>query len=569
MRKHTDPPDENPAEMIVLGFDASFVQEDAATEAAGPPRGISVRALAHHAVILGMSGKGKSTCSHGILVQADRHGIPFIVLESGSKSEYRALKCLARHTDPELRRFGEKLQIYTPGGEISPFRFNPLELPEGVLKDQHIDNLVASFTAAFPMHGSMPGILGEALEHLYWESEIKGSTPRLADLIGVVRAVLASKGYSGDVDSDFRAMFDVRLGTLTRRGIGRVFQCRESTPTIDQLLTAQSVIELSSLPADQACLLTFFLLTTIWARVRTMPWSGSGTRLVILLEEAHNIVGCNTDATASEDNADPKTHASALVCGMLAELRALGVAIIILDQLPTAIAPAVLKNTATKLAFREVYDEDREGLGGAMLFTDLEMEEIARLRTGEAFLHTEGYHRPRRICTPNLHAQWKLPPPPMGDAILPFLQADPWFLDAAGRRISIELEQLREAMDAFDAHCDATAKRACKLLSEHPAVLRDTRPQRRAARLATLVRTARVLRNELQAKTTELRREVFAPLLGGDEAVSRCTANLQASRRQLKDRFEIASIPAVTACLTVLGRLASAGGETESYLDGD
>ncbi len=47
----------------------------------------------------------------------------------------------------------------------------------------------------------------------------------MADLYAAVRKVLASKGYSGDVDSDIRAALEVRLGVLTRRAIGRIFQC--------------------------------------------------------------------------------------------------------------------------------------------------------------------------------------------------------------------------------------------------------------------------------------------------------------------------------------------------------
>jgi len=48
-------------------------------------------------------------------------------------------------------------------------------------------------------------------------------------------------------------------------------------------------------------------------------------------------------------------------------VRPVGVAIIIIDQLPSAVAPEVIKNTGSKLAFRQVDAADREIVGDAML----------------------------------------------------------------------------------------------------------------------------------------------------------------------------------------------------------
>ena len=88
---------------------------------------------------------------------------------------------------------------------------------------------------------------------------------------------------------------------------------------------------------------------------------------------------------------------------MLAELRALGVGVIISDQTPSAIAPEIIKLTGSKLTFRLVDNEDREAIGAAMLFGQDEMDNIARLHPGEAYLFTKGYYAPRLINTINLH----------------------------------------------------------------------------------------------------------------------------------------------------------------------
>lgn len=49
----------------------------------------------------------------------------------------------------------------------APLRFNPFELIEGENLSSHIDMLKATFTSAFPMEGSMPQLLEEAMYKCY------------------------------------------------------------------------------------------------------------------------------------------------------------------------------------------------------------------------------------------------------------------------------------------------------------------------------------------------------------------------------------------------------------------
>jgi DNA helicase HerA-like ATPase len=158
-----------------------------------------------------------------------------------------------------------------------------------------------------------------------------------------------------------------------------------------------AVIELACLNREERCLLTLFLLTRISEYLKTVPKAGKTLRYIIIIEEAHNIVGCSDEARVSPDIADPKAFAAEYVCNMLAELRALGVGIIIVDQTPSVVAPEVIKNTTTKLIFRLQHEADRKVVGASMLMGSLAMEELGYLNPGEAFLFTEGYREPRRI----------------------------------------------------------------------------------------------------------------------------------------------------------------------------
>jgi DNA helicase HerA-like ATPase len=154
--------------------------------------------------------------------------------------------------------------------------------------------------------------------------------------------------------------------------------------------------------------LTLFLLLSIREYLKTVPKTGIGPRYVIIIEEAHNILGSDTNAMPSPDVADPKTYVTKAVSRALVEFRGLGVAVVIIDQVPSKLAPEVIEATTSKLAFRQVGEENRKALGAPMLAGKIEFEEFARLLPGEAFFFTEGYYKLRKIWTVNLHDKYRL-----------------------------------------------------------------------------------------------------------------------------------------------------------------
>ena len=110
-------------------------------------------------------------------------------------------------------------------------------------------------------------------------------------------------------------------------------------------------------------------------------------------EEAHNLIGPVAQEITGED-ADPKMAATAYVVKMLAEVRALKEGIVIADQLPTAMAPEVIKNTGLKIGHRITAEDDRELLGGTMSATETQLEQMATFLPGEALITFEGLLRP-------------------------------------------------------------------------------------------------------------------------------------------------------------------------------
>lgn len=364
--------------------------------------------LNKHMFISGVPGSGKTTAVFNILAQLFENDIPFLVFEP-AKTEYRLLKCLAQSekqpTNPGAQSLGEKLQVYTLGQEhISPLLFNPLEFPLGISLNEHLSSLESSFKGAMPISvGPLPALINEAVDNCYeklgwYGSKINDGSlpyPCFNDLYQEIQRVFEVKSYSGDTRGDLQTAIEVRLGALMRRAIGVIFDTDASFPSIEKLMQSPCVIELDALNEEQTNLIIMFLLSQIRAYIRANRQSGGELKHVIVLEEAHNIVGKTQEA--SDDGGNPKTEATKYIIQFLAEVRALGEGVIIADQLPSAVAPEVIKNTNIKMAHRMVAADDREELGMTMLADSNQFEEMARLAPGEAFLYQEGMYKPVKV----------------------------------------------------------------------------------------------------------------------------------------------------------------------------
>ena len=473
--------------------------------------------------------------------------IPFILIECGVKTEYRAIKCMQDHPDPAVRQLARSVQIYSAGAKDSPFRMNPLDLEGLVSVEENTERLLGCLQGSIPMEGSMFAILGETVEKMYRDCpDLHRHPPKMKKILKAVRQVLNDKGYSADMKSDLITMINNRLGVLTRRSMGYIFNAAHNTPTIEQLVTGNSIIELSLLSSMQQAFLMLILLTGICQYVRKTEYSGPGPRLMLLLEEAHNVIGTSTEARASETNADPKAFASELIAGrMLAELRGEKVGVVILNQLGTAIAPEVLKNVGTKIACGVEHGDEREVAAAAMLFSDIETKDIARLTPGECYFLTERYFGSRKLQCPDVKSIWKMPDPPKNDAILPYIKDEQWFIDNINRIINDEMEQLDREMNDFNDNLQGMIDQVYSL-----------RANCKTRCSAETTAQARTLRKHVKQSWEIFFHDMYQPLTSTIIVEGVVADWLVEKRARLIGQFESTVKPAVLACLTVLDMLA-------------
>ncbi len=142
----------------------------------------------------------------------------------------------------------------------------------------------------------------------------------------------------------------------------------------------------------------------ILAYVNNNYYGDGKLKNVIMLEEAHVLLDAD-ERSSGEGEANPAAVAKGLVKRMLAEIRAYGVGMIIADQSPRKVSSDVVGLTNIKLAFRLVERTDKEILANSSNMSEQQIERLARLKPGEAFLFFDKLEEPEEVVTEDYRAR--------------------------------------------------------------------------------------------------------------------------------------------------------------------
>lgn len=112
-----------------------------------------------------------------------------------------------------------------------------------------------------------------------------------------------------------------------------------------------------------------------------------------VIEEVHRLLKNVPTEKTSEDQSNIKGKGVETFCNILAEIRAYGEGVLVSEQIPTKLAPDVIKNTATKIMHRLVAKEDREIMGDTMNMDFHQKRHAASLSSGDAIFFTEAQDR--------------------------------------------------------------------------------------------------------------------------------------------------------------------------------
>ena len=339
----------------------------------------------------GITGSGKTNTVFSLVRSLQ---LPFLVIEP-AKTEYRKLRTQVKN-----------LRVYTLGREqYSPFRLNPFKFKNSSISlQEHIDNLKVIFTAAFTMYASMPNILEQCLVNVYtkkgWSlitsknifanGEIYDELyPTIEDLYSEIDNYINSLGYAQEQNQNIRAALLTRIKSMMTGSKGFMLNTTKSID-IEELLSYPTVIELEGIADDEEkALIIGFIMINIYEYLKGMD-NGGVTNLnhIIIMEEAHRLFA-NISSNENQEMVNTRGKAVETLSNILCEIRAYGEGFIIVDQVPTKLAPDVLKNTNVKIIHRLVSKDDCEYISKSIQIKDEDVDFISRLKVGEALTYSE------------------------------------------------------------------------------------------------------------------------------------------------------------------------------------
>lgn len=362
---------------------------------------IPMKEINRHIFVCGMTGSGKTNSVCRILSELDR---PFLVIEP-VKGEYRSLR-------DEL---GRNTEVYTMDvGSDEVRSVNPLWFPAGGSLQYHIDSIKTVIASAFELYAAMPSVLEQCLISAYihsgwnivtgrnlFEGKLPDEKlyPTISDLCAEIEDYLEKSDFQGEAKGNYKGALLSRLQSFTTGAKGILLN-QKAHIDFDRIIKdgANIIIELDAVADDaDKSIIMGAILAQYFQCVKILGSDSPGNlRRVTVLEEAHHLFA-GTDSGG--EGSEAKRKLSESLCNLLAEIRAYGEGIIIVDQSPSRISPEVIKNTALKIIHRLDYGEDLKLIRDTLLLREGD-KTATSLMPGQALVRFGGMSRPAFVSVP-------------------------------------------------------------------------------------------------------------------------------------------------------------------------
>ena len=392
--------EKNEGDTICLGNISHLGKEEEST-----PVNLIIDELTKHTFVTGSTGSGKSNTMYLLLSQLREKKKKFLVIEP-AKGEYKhVFGCL------------EDVTVYSNTNKVGNLlKFNPFVFPfEHIDVLEHIDNLVEIFNACWPMYAAMPAVLKHSIiaayENCGWNidrSEHELDTPifpKIEDVVFALKDYIDNSEYSADTKGDYKGALEVRLQELCEGMFGKMLNTEDSIDD-SALFNENAIVDLSRIKSvETKALIMGFLVM----KINEFRMSEGGMNLplkhITVLEEAHNLLK-RTATDQSQESSNLAGKSVEMISNSIAEMRTYGEAFIIVDQSPSALDSAAIRNTNTKIILALPAAEDRLAAGGSMSLNEEQINEIGRLKKGEAIVYQNIWEEPVQ-CKISLFKEYK------------------------------------------------------------------------------------------------------------------------------------------------------------------
>lgn len=320
--------------------------------------------------------------------------IPFLVIEP-AKGEYRN----------EFRNV-PGINLFNTNPLIDQMlKLNPFAFEQGIHILEHIDRLVEIFNGCWEMYAAMPAILKEAIEAAYvskgWDllnsvfaTNGEPVYPTFLDVLQELPKIINNSQYSADTKGDYIGALVTRVNSMTNGIYGQIF-CDDFEVDAETLFDENTIVDLSRVGSSETKSLIMGILILKLTEHRMAKATGSNLCLkhLTVLEEAHNILKNTKNIQQTAGNSIVSKSVEMIV-NSIAEMRTYGEGFIIVDQSPTSVDVAAIKNTNTKIIMRLPDDADCKIVGHAVSLSPSQVSELAKLETGTAVVMQSNWLEP-------------------------------------------------------------------------------------------------------------------------------------------------------------------------------
>lgn len=348
------------------------------------PVNLNIDSLTSHAFITGSTGSGKSNTVYKLIDSVSEFDIPFLVIEP-AKGEYR-------------NQFRKKdgINLFTTNPRIDQMlKLNPFSFDSNIHILEHLDRLIEIFNACWEMYAAMPAILKEAMEEAYvskgWDllnSVYMGAGepvfPTFLDVLQELPKIINSSQYSSDTKGDYTGALVTRVNSMTNGIYGQIF-CDDFEVEEKTLFDECTIVDLSRVGSSEtkSLIMGILILKLTEYRIAHAKRGNSELKHLTILEEAHNILKNSHNISSTAGNS-VMAKSVEMIVNSIAEMRTYGEGFVIVDQSPTSVDIAAIKNTNTKIIMRLPEKEDCELAGHSVSLSKEQTEELAKLDTGVA-----------------------------------------------------------------------------------------------------------------------------------------------------------------------------------------
>ena len=342
-----------------------------------------------HTFITGSTGSGKSNTVYQMLCELHQDDINFLVIEP-AKGEYKDV-------------FGSwnDVNVFSTNPNVAEMvTINPFMFPESVHVLEHVDGLVEIFSVCWPLYDAMPAFLKDAIlrsyEYVGWDlgsSTFEGETLEYPDfdiLVEQLDQLIEASDYASDIKSNYRGALITRVKSLTV-GLNKFLFNSNQTP-YEKIFDENCILDISRVKSSETKALIMGIMVYALNEYRMDHKTGNNRELkhVTVMEEAHNLLK-NTEKGGASEIVGKSVE---MITQTIAEIRTYGEGFIIVDQSPSSVDIAAIKNTNTKIVLRTPEANDREAVGRSIGLSDDQVNEIAKLPSGVAVVYQNDWIDP-------------------------------------------------------------------------------------------------------------------------------------------------------------------------------